>query len=114
MKNISLAILILFWISACLSQSVKPDPNSHQIKFFKNPKYYSQCEFLAEIQSMGLTGHQNSYGQALIKIKNKALRLGGNYIYLHLIQTDERTTTMQGELYQCPDEFVPQEKDMVQ
>ncbi len=114
MKTNFLVVLTVAFLSACLSQTIKPDPNSEQVKFFENPKYYTQCQFMEEMKSIGLAGSQNSYEQALIKIKNQAIQAGGNYIHLKQIKTDNLTTAMQGDLYLCPNEFIPEAKDIVQ
>ncbi|MBF0286826.1 MAG: hypothetical protein HQM14_03335 [SAR324 cluster bacterium] len=107
MKKRSLAILwisslsILF-LESCLQSAFVLTAEGKQVQLFHHPEEYPQCIFIDSFRAMTLTGRDNSYQQALIKIKNRVAVYEGNRLKISTSDTDDLVTTITGEGYRCP------------
>ena len=61
---------------------------------------------------MTLSGRENSYQQALGRIKNKVAFAGGNRLTIKTADTDNLVTVIEGDGYRCPLEENGNIKDM--
>ncbi len=106
-KKRSLAILwisslSMLFLTSCYQKALVLTAEGKQVQLFHHPEEYPQCIFIDDFRAMTLTGRNNSYQQALIKIKNKVAVYQGNRLKIHTSDTDDLVTTITGEGYRCP------------
>ncbi len=92
----------LLVLSSCRSAMISPTASGEQIQLLAQPEEYPQCLFINKFRAMTLTGQENSYQQALIKIKNKVAVRDGTHLTIESSITDDLATTIIGTGYRCP------------
>lgn len=100
--KIGIGSLSLLLLTSCYQAVIVLTSEGERIQFFPQPEEYPQCLFIDNFRSMTLSGKDNSYQQALNKIKNKVAVYQGTHLKINTSDTDELVTTILGEGYRCP------------
>ncbi|MBF0278450.1 MAG: hypothetical protein HQM13_11685 [SAR324 cluster bacterium] len=95
-------VIFSFLLASCYQAMITLTPEGERILLFPHPEEFPQCLFVDDFRSMTLSGRENSYQQALNKIKNKVAVYQGTHLKINTSDTDELVTTITGEGYRCP------------
>ena len=93
---------LCFLLVSCYQAAITLTSEGEAVVLFPHPEEYPQCLFIDNFRSMTLSGRDNSYQQALNKIKNKVSIYQGTHLKINTSDTDELVTTIMGEGYRCP------------
>lgn len=107
----------LLWLvlalSACHQSTHRLTDLGKEVQLLARPEEYPQCIFIEDFSSLTLAGRENSYQQALIKIKNKVAAYQGTHLTILASDTDELVTRIEGDGYRCPLDEAGQIKNMI-
>ena len=86
-----------------------------KVKVVLNPAHVEECELVGLVESKTRAAIWNGYKKnkrAYVRIREKALEMGGNVVLLFESKNSSTTTRLQGEVYLCPieDEQKPPEE----
>ena len=101
LKTVGIASLFFLLVS-CYQATITSTPEGAAVVLFAHPEEYPQCLFIDQFRSMTLASRDNSYQQALNKIKNRVSVYQGTHLKINTSDTDELVTTIAGEGYKCP------------
>jgi len=78
-----------------------------KVKLVMNPDHVEDCELLGIVEAKAratlFTGYKKNK-RAYVKLRKKAVEMGGNTILLFESQNKSFRTRLQGEVYLCPDD----------
>lgn len=92
---------LLLFVS-CYSAPIVLTAEGESVQLFLQPEEFPQCLFLDNYRAMTLAARENSYQQALNKIKNKVAIYQGTHLKINTSDTNELVTVILGEGYRCP------------
>lgn len=103
MKKI-MATILAIGLTACSVTELKP--NADAVRVTTNPEVIKGCKYIAEIAASdrfygGVLGQDLAEENMYRKIKNSAVKLGANVVYLNRAHTGLDGASGRGEAYFC-------------
>ncbi len=99
-----LATILSMGLSACAVTELKP--NADAVRVTTNPEIVKGCKYIAEIAASdrfygGVLGQDLAEENMYRKIKNSAVKLDANVVYLNRAHTGLDGASGRGEAYYC-------------